>query len=99
MLSFVSLKKEKRVSKRMRGMIDLIVDLLGYGGALLILITLFLTRKYYVKSQWVAIGGCLMLTLYGYLKDADAVMVLSIFWIGISLYNLLRSRTEKNVSR
>jgi len=77
--------------------IELLVQLMGYSGMVLILLTLVLARKHFVKSQIVSLIGGLLLTSNAYATSAYPFMILNFIWTLISIYNLLKARREKNV--
>jgi len=76
-----------------------IVQLIGYAGMTLVLLTLILTRKHYLKSQIVSIFGGILLAANAYCNGPDSYpfLILNSVWSVISIYNLLKTRREKSV--
>jgi len=76
---------------------ELLIQLMGYTGMILILITLLLTRKHFVKSQIISLIGGLLLTSNAYSTGAYPFMILNFIWTLISIYNLWKAMREKDV--
>jgi len=79
--------------------IELLVQLMGYIGMVLILLTLLLTRKHFVKSQIVSFIGGILLTSNAYAQGPRAYpfLVLNFIWTLISIYNLWKAGRDKSV--
>jgi len=72
------------------------IDIIGYLGMMFVLLTLYLTRKHYETSQVISILGGLLLTVYGLLVNTLPTVLLNLICIQISVYNLLKTRKDKN---
>lgn len=74
-----------------RVMLELLIELLGYSGMALVLLTLALAREHFRKSQIVSIIGGLLLSSYAGIVRAVPVLILNVIWTLMSIYNLWKS--------
>jgi predicted membrane protein len=72
------------------------IDIIGYLGMIFVLLTLYLTRKHYETSQVISIISGLLWTIYGLLANMLPIILLNLICIQISLYNLIKTRKDKN---
>lgn len=74
------------------------IELIGYLGMILVLLTLVLARKHFFKSQIVSlIGGILLAAKAYFTPNAEPFLILNSIWTVVSIYNLLKARGDKAV--
>lgn len=76
-------------------MTELIIELLGYVGMILVLLTLALARKHFFKSQIISSIGGAFLVFNAFMTKAYPFMILNFIWTLISIYNLCKDRRDK----
>jgi len=74
----------------------MIADILGYIGMVGVLVSLYLSRKHYVKSQVVALITGPFMTIYSYIIPSYPLVFLNAVYSVIAIFNLTKLRRIKN---
>jgi len=74
--------------------IELLVGL-GYAGMALILLMFILVRKHFFRSQIIGLIGSMLLAIYA--DGKVPLVMLNIICALVCIYNLIKSRRDKNV--